>query len=61
MQRKKQKEFIMMVTGGPNNYSGLDMKKAHEKMMISKESFNITWNHLQRALRDFNVGKNCVD
>lgn len=25
-QRKKQTEFITMVTGGPNNYEGLDMK-----------------------------------
>jgi hemoglobin len=28
-QRKSQIEFITMVTGGPNNYHGKDMKTAH--------------------------------
>lgn len=35
-QRKSQTDFITMATGGPNNYQGLDMKKAHEKMAIGK-------------------------
>jgi hypothetical protein len=26
--------FIGMIAGGPNNYNGADMKKAHEKMNI---------------------------
>jgi hemoglobin len=28
-QRKRQKQFITMVTGGPCNYEGTDMKTAH--------------------------------
>ena len=44
-----------MVTGGPNKYSGLDMKKAHDKMKIGKDAFNITWNHLEKALEDYGV------
>lgn len=28
-QRNSQIEFISMVTGGPNNYKGKDMKAAH--------------------------------
>jgi hemoglobin len=39
-QIKSQKAFITMVTGGPNNYHGLDMKKAHEKFKIGKKEFN---------------------
>ena len=35
-QRKRQTDFITLVTGGPNNYEGVDMKKAHEKMAIGK-------------------------
>ncbi len=35
-QRKSQTDFISMAVGGPNNYQGLDMKKAHEKMAIGK-------------------------
>jgi hemoglobin len=42
-QRKRQTEFITMVTGGPNNYEGLDMKKAHEKFKIGKLEFDSTW------------------
>ena len=39
-QRASQKHFIMMVTGGPNHYTGLDMKKAHDKMKIGKKEFD---------------------
>lgn len=28
-QRHQQKMFITMIAGGPNNYNGVDMKKAH--------------------------------
>jgi hemoglobin len=28
-QKQAQKAFITMVAGGPNNYHGTDMKKAH--------------------------------
>ena len=35
-QRKRQTDFITMVVGGPNNYEGMDMKKAHEKIKIGK-------------------------
>ena len=33
-QRKRQADFITMVTGGPNKYDGMDMKKAHDNMKI---------------------------
>jgi truncated hemoglobin YjbI len=35
-QKQAQKAFITMVTGGPNNYHGADMKTAHEKFKIGK-------------------------
>jgi truncated hemoglobin YjbI len=28
-QAARQKQFIIMVTGGPNKYEGVDMKRAH--------------------------------
>jgi hemoglobin len=28
-QRQRQTQFITMVTGGPHNYEGTDMKTAH--------------------------------
>jgi hemoglobin len=33
-QATRQKQFISMVTGGPNLYEGEDMRKAHDKMNI---------------------------
>ena len=53
--RCRQKQFITLVTGGPSNYEGSDMKTAHCKLNISKEDFKITWEHLQESLNYFNV------
>ena len=36
-QKKSQKNFISLVTGGPNNYNGADMKTAHQKFKIGKK------------------------
>jgi hemoglobin len=33
-QVERQKQFITLVTGGPNLYEGADMAKAHAKMKI---------------------------
>jgi hemoglobin len=52
-QRKSQKAFITMVTGGPNNYHGADMKTAHEKFKIGKKEFDQTWHNLEKALAFF--------
>ena len=54
-QRQAQKAFITMVTGGPNNYHGVDMKKAHEKFKIGKKEFGQTWHNLEKALIFFKV------
>ena len=32
-QAAKQKAFLMMVTGGPNNYTGRNMRDAHAKLV----------------------------
>ena len=39
-QREMQKNFITMVTGGPNNYKGTDMKAAHARFKIGKKEFD---------------------
>jgi hypothetical protein len=44
-----------MVTGGPINYHGKDMKKAHCHYKIGRLEFNVTWHHLETALRHFAV------
>ncbi|MGO9988166.1 MAG: group I truncated hemoglobin, partial [Steroidobacteraceae bacterium] len=32
-QAAKQKSFLTMAFGGPNNYTGLDMRKAHAHLV----------------------------
>jgi hemoglobin len=54
-QIKRQKQFITLVTGGPNNYEGTDMKTAHAKFKIGKKEFDETWTNLERALNFYNV------
>lgn len=60
-QRKSQSAFITLVTGGPNNYTGMDMKKAHDKMKITKLAFDETWNNLVKSLNDHKVPQNLID
>jgi hemoglobin len=52
-QCAQQQAFITMVTGGPANYEGRNMKSAHCKLNINKEEFDITWNHLKASLEHF--------
>jgi hemoglobin len=42
-QRLSQIEFISMVTGGPNNYAGKDMKATHCPYKIGHPQFDATW------------------
>ncbi len=56
-QKNKQKQFITMVTGGPNNYGGLGMGAAHAKYKIEKAHFDATWNNLAKTLEFFAVGE----
>ena len=54
-QATRQKQFITLVTGGPNKYEGTDMKTAHAKFKIDKVAFDETWNNLDKALKHFNA------
>jgi hemoglobin len=60
-QRQSQKAFITLVTGGPNNYHGTDMKKAHNKFKITKVAFDKTWSNLYKSLNDHKVPQNLID
>ena len=48
-QIESQIDFITLVTGGPNNYHGLDMREAHSKFKISKDHFNAAWENLSKS------------
>lgn len=57
-QAAKQKAFLTMAFGGPNNYTGVDMRKAHEhlvKMGLDDSHFDAVMEHLGATLQELNV------
>ena len=60
-QRRHQAAFISFALGGPNQYSGTSMEKAHAGMNLQPEHFNAVANHLAAALADFKVSPADID
>lgn len=56
----KQKAFLTMAFGGPNNYTGKDMRKAHQHMHLKEEHFQAVAGHLQGTLQELNVPQNLI-
>lgn len=56
----KQKAFLTMAFGGPNKYSGKDMREAHRHMKIQEEHFSAVAGHLQGTLQELNVADNLI-
>lgn len=57
-QRGKQKAFLTMAFGGPNDYTGLDMRAAHAPLVergLNESHFNAVAGHLQATLEELNV------
>ncbi|RSD24127.1 group I truncated hemoglobin [Mesobacillus subterraneus] len=54
-QRRHQSLFISWALGGPNQYSGKSMEKAHKGMNLNDEHFGAIANHLASSLREFDV------
>ena len=53
--------FISQALGGPKEYTGLDMKAAHQGMNISLEDFNGVAGHLKKTLEELNVEAQDID
>jgi hemoglobin len=54
-QREKQKKFLTVAFGGPNDYSGQDMRAAHAKLDLSEAHFGSVAGHLQATLEELGV------
>ncbi len=57
-QIAKQKAFFTMAFGGPNNYTGTDMRNAHArlvKMGLDNSHFDAVMEHLGATLQELNV------
>ncbi|MBN8690872.1 MAG: group 1 truncated hemoglobin [Armatimonadetes bacterium] len=62
-QATKQKAFLTMAFGGPNNYTGLDMKKGHEhllKMGMDDTHFDAIVENLGATLKDMGVADELI-
>ena len=57
-QAAKQKAFLTMAFGGPNNYTGLDMRKAHAPLVkqgLNDSHFNAVVEDLGATLKELKV------
>lgn len=54
-QRVKQKAFLTFAFGGPNSYSGQDMRTAHAKMHLTEADFTAVMENLGATLKELNV------
>ena len=62
-QVAKQKAFLTFAFGGPNNYSGMDMRKAHAPLVqkgLNENDFNAVMEHLGATLQELNVPANLI-
>jgi hemoglobin len=60
-QRLHQTKFISFALGGPNQYSGQSMAKAHQGMNLQPNHFNAIAKHLHTALAHFGVNEADID
>ncbi len=60
-QHQKQKAFLTMAFGGPNNYTGKDMRAAHKHMNLTEEHFNAVAEALVGTLKDLDVPQHLID
>jgi len=60
-QKRHQSKFISFALGGPNQYSGKSMQKAHEGMNLQPAHYNAIVKHLHDALAHFGVSEADID
>ncbi len=56
-QAAKQKAFLTMVFGGPNSYTGKDMREAHKHMDLNETHFDAVVENLAATLTELGVGE----
>ena len=63
VQAAKQKAFLTMAFGGPNNYTGKDLRTAHTrfvKMGLNDMHFDAVMEHLIATLKELDVPENLI-
>ncbi len=62
-QAAKQKAFLTMVTGGPNKYTGMDMREGHKHLVargMNDTHFDHIICHLRSTLADLGIKKDLI-
>ena len=60
-QRKRQKQFLGHVLGGPIKYEGKDMRAAHKGLKLTEEHFGAIAGHLKATLQELKVDDALID
>ena len=63
-QRQKQKAFLTMAFGGPNEYTGKDLRTAHAPLVekgLNDDHFSAVAGHLQATLQELNVAPELIE
>lgn len=60
-QIAKQKSFLTMAFGGPNEYTGKDMREAHKHMNLTEEHFGAVAENLVGTLQELEVPQEHID
>lgn len=58
-QAAKQKAFLTMVFGGPNSYTGKDMREGHKHLVakgLNESHFDAVMENLDATLKELGVG-----
>lgn len=61
--RNSQTAFVMMAFGGPNNYNGEGLRKAHQPLVdrgLSDEHFDAVAGHLADGMRELGVSNELI-
>lgn len=62
-QEAKQKAFLTMAFGGPNEYTGKDMRTAHAGLVsrgLNDKHFDAVCKHLKETLEELGVPENLL-
>ena len=59
--RRHQVAMLSQATGGPKEYSGADMDRAHAGLAITDEAFTAVVGHLVGSLQHLGVGSAEID
>ncbi len=63
-QRAKQKSFLTMMFGGPNDFTGKDLREAHKRLVddgLDNSHFDAVAVHLQNTLEELGVPAKLVN